>query len=563
VDLQTTGGDLINAQFVHQYGLPTYSIDKKSLNTAIKGSKGVIERACDVQMDYGEYTETRTLYVAHLTGWDIILGKPALTALNALIPAEPKPVTIQPEKMAHFALKEWRKAGLATGQVTSAALFIEDEVPDYLLPLFEFMVSAMNLGESREFNPFVEFAQLFTATTPNELPPFRTINNRICPKPGFTWFPKWRPSPSKFYAELTKKLTDEEASGRIYRTEHDTNAVVMFMQAKRDDHTKPRRILDARDRNDAVDPNHTPLPSIEELMELVAARKYWSKIDLVDEYHNIRIEEDSEQHSTFLTHIGYYCSRIMQQGDCNATATMVRAMYEIFKDMVFKDIIIYMDDIINFSDTYNEHGDTLRKVLQRLLDEKFWLKASKCQFFTKCLDILVYILTPDGLHMDPKKRKEVIDFKVPSNRRELRGILGVVIFLSKFCPELASWLSTLSELQGENAPWRWTDTHTTALEKMKELVNSPQILKPWNHFSKEPKYLVCDASDIGIGSWIGQGELGSIRPCRFHSRKFSPTQLKYPTYQKELLAIVDSLKFLEAQLRDHKIMVLTHHQPLL
>jgi len=188
--------------------------------------------------------------------------------------------------------------------------------------------------------------------------------------------------------------------------------------------------------------------------------------------------------------MGYYRSRIMQQGDRNAPATMVRAMYEIFKDMVFKDLVIYIDDIIILSDTYDEHVATLRMVLQRLLDEKFWLKASNCQFFTKRLDILGHILTPDGLHMDPKKPKKVLDFKVPSKRWELGGILGVVIFLSKFCPKLASWSSTLSELQGENAPWRWKDTHTTAFEKIKELVNCPQILKPWDHFSEAPKYLV-------------------------------------------------------------------------
>jgi len=172
----------------------------------------------------------------------------------------------------------------------------------------------------------------------------------------------------------------------------------------------------------------------------------------------------------------------MEQGDRNAPANMMRAMYEIFKDMVFKDLDIYIDDIIIFSDTYDKHVATLRKVLQRLLDEKFLLMASKCQFFTQRLDILGHILTPDALHMDPKKCKKVLDFKVPSNRRELRGILGVVIFLGKFCPELASWSSTLSELQGENAPWRWTDTHTRALQKIKEVVNSSQILKPWDHF---------------------------------------------------------------------------------
>jgi len=315
-------------------------------------------------MDYGGHTETRRLYVGHLTGWDMILGKPALTTLNALIPAGPKPITIQPEWMAPFALKEWRKAGLATGQVISAALSMEDKVSDYLLLLFEFMVSAMNIGENREFNPFIEFAELFPATTPNGLPPLRTINDRICPKPGSTWVPKWQPSPYKFYAELTRQLTEEGASGRIYHAEHDTNGAVLLVQAKQDDPSKPRRILDARDRNEAVDPNHTLLPSIEELMVLVAARKYGHKIDLADGYHNIRIEEDLEQHSTFLIHMGSYHSGIMQQSDYNAPATMVRAMYEIFKDMVFKYLIIYIDYIIIFSYTYDEHVATLRKVLQ-------------------------------------------------------------------------------------------------------------------------------------------------------------------------------------------------------
>jgi len=112
-----------------------------------------------------------------------------------------------------------------------------------------------------------------------------------------------------------RQLTKEEASGRIYRAEHDTNDVVLFVQAKRDDPTKPWRILDARDQNEAADPNHTPLPSIKELKELVATCKYWSKIELADGYHNIRIEEDSEQHSTFPKHMGYYRSRIMQQGE--------------------------------------------------------------------------------------------------------------------------------------------------------------------------------------------------------------------------------------------------------
>ena len=82
------------------------------------------------------------------------------------------------------------------------------------------------------------------------------------------------PSPSKFYAKLTKQIMEEEASDRIYLAEHDTNAVVLMILAKWHDTTKPRRILDPRDQNEGVDPNHTPLPSIDELMELVAVRNY-------------------------------------------------------------------------------------------------------------------------------------------------------------------------------------------------------------------------------------------------------------------------------------------------
>jgi len=94
------------------------------------------------------------------------------------------------------------------------------------------MVSAMSQGVSWEFNPHIEFAKLFLATTPNELPPLKTINHRISMKLGSTWVPKWRTSPSKFYAKLTKQLTEEEASGRIYCAEQDTNTVVLFVQAK-------------------------------------------------------------------------------------------------------------------------------------------------------------------------------------------------------------------------------------------------------------------------------------------------------------------------------------------
>jgi hypothetical protein len=349
----------------------------------------------------------------------------------------------------------------------------------------------------------------------------------------------------------------------MYPAPNDKNAVVMFCVAKRDQPDKPRFVTDCRLRNLAVYKKQTPLPNIDELIELVAAYPVWSKIDLADGYFNIRVEEDSEQWNTIQTTRGKKRCRVMLQGDCNAPGTMMEAMLAMFKDMVYQCLVIYIDDIIIYSRTYEEHVRDVKKVLQRLQEQKFYLKESKCQFFTRKLEILGHILTSDGLHVDPKKRKTILEFPTPTRKKDLRGFLGVVNYLQRFLPGLASDASALSELQGEYSKWIWTDTHDKAFKRLKELVNSPQILRPWNNESKEPKYLICDASDVGLGSWIGQGTLDSIRPACFHSRKFNPAQLRYPTFQKELLAIIDSLHFFEAQLRGNKFVILTDHKPLL
>ena len=140
----------------------------------------------------------------------------------------------------------------------------------------------------------------------------------------------------------------------------------MFTQPKRDKPPERRFLLDCRPRNAVTIRNHTPLPNTEESIAFVAARPLWSKIDLTDGYHNICIYSDSEEHTTFLCHMGHYGSRVMQQGACNAAATMVRVMNEIFRDMKLKDLIIYIDDVIISSPNYKEHVEALRRVLQRL-----------------------------------------------------------------------------------------------------------------------------------------------------------------------------------------------------
>ena len=205
----------------------------------------------------------------------------------------------------------------------------------------------------------------------------------------------------------------------------------------------------------------------------------------------------------------------------------------------------------------------MKKVLQQLDEQKYYSKESKCQFLTRKLEILAYILTSDGLHVNPKKRKMILEFSTPARQKDLYGFLGMVNYLQRFLPRLASNASILLQLQGECTKWIWTDTYDQAFKRLKKLMNSSPILRPWNNKSKEPKYWIYDASNVELGLWMGQGTLDAIRPSCFHSQKFNPAQLRYSTYQKELLTIIDSLHYFEAQVRGHKFVIVTDHKPLL
>ena len=163
-----------------------------------------------------------------------------------------------------------------------------------------------------QFHPVAEFAALFSKEIPRELPRLRAIYHKVNIVTRSSWIPTYQPSGDRFKKGIIDKINGEEIYGTVYRAEEDTNAVVMFSQLKSDGPKEPRFILDCRPRNAVTFRNHTSLPIIEEEIAFVSARPLWSKIDLTNGHHNIRIDPDSEKHTTFLCHMGHYRSRIMQ-----------------------------------------------------------------------------------------------------------------------------------------------------------------------------------------------------------------------------------------------------------
>ena len=169
---------------------------------------------------------------------------------------------------------------------------------------------------------------------------------------------------------------------------------------------------------------------------------------------------------------------------------------------------------------------------------------------------------PQGLSADPQKVRKILDFPEAQYKKQLQACIRIINHLSKFLPHLASVAACLTDVQGTTRTWRWTDIHKEALNQFKDLINSAPVIKPWNSTSEEPQYLICDASDIGLGSWLGQGTLDRIQPARFHSCKFNAAQLNYANLQKGILAMIVSLRFFAAQVRGTKFTILTDHKPL-
>ena len=189
---------------------------------------------------------------------------------------------------------------------------------------------------------------------------------------------------------ITKKIITELDTGRSVASKS-SNSIGMFTQPKRDKPQEVRLLLDCITSMLVTHKDKTPMPSVEQIKDFIVSRRFTSKLDLTDAYHNIRIHPHSVSDSTFTCHMGKFDSLVMQQGACNAPATMIRAMNYPFREV--KDQMIYLDDILIANHTYEEHINTIRQVLPIAKQNKLCLHIHKCQFMPDKLAILGDYLT--------------------------------------------------------------------------------------------------------------------------------------------------------------------------
>jgi hypothetical protein len=314
-----------------------------------------------------------------------------------------------------------------------------------------------------------------------------------------------------------------------------------------------RFCVDYRKLNNISVKNKFSFPIIDEFLDEVAGAKYFSTIDLASVFHQIRMVPEDEAKTAFKIHHGHFQFKVMSFDLTNAPATFQCLMNVIFGKCMRKFVLVFMDDILIFSKTLQEHIGHLRIVFQILLDNKLFVKFSKCTFAQQQLSYLGHIISQHGVFTDPSKTAAMLEWPVPANFTELRGILGLTGHCRKFVKNYGSIAKPLTNLL-HHKKFAWDATTQVAFDQLKSTMTTTPFLA-FPDFSKE--FVVeTDACETGIGAVLSQEGY----PIAYFSKGLSISNQKLSTYEKEFMAVMMAIDKWRSYLHKNPFVIMTNHQ---
>ncbi|XP_038057353.1 uncharacterized protein LOC119728962 [Patiria miniata] len=321
-----------------------------------------------------------------------------------------------------------------------------------------------------------------------------------------------------------------------------------------------RFCIDFRQLNDVTVFNPEPIPNTEDLISRVANAKYFSKLDLTKGYWQIPMAPQDKDKTAFVTSDGHYQFNVMPFGMVNAPAVFSKLMREVLVGV--PNVINYIDDILVYTETWEDHMVTLEEVLQRLRNAGLTARPTKCCIGFKSLKFLGHTIGEGIVKPHQDKVDQVLKAERPRTKKQVRSFLGLVGFYRKFIPNFSAIAAPLSDLTKKGNPNKvnWSDAQDVAFETLKRRVASAPILHLPN-FDKQ-FILQTDASDIGIGAVLMQEEDGVKFPISYVSRKLLPREAKYSVIERECLALVWAIKKFHFFLYGKEFILETDHRPL-
>ena len=398
-----------------------------------------------------------------------------------------------------------------------------------------------------------EYADVFPDELPG-IPPEREIDFSIDLLPGTQPIsvPPYRMAPAEL-KELKEQLKDLLEKGYIRPSTSPWGAPVLFVRKK---DGSLRMCIDYRQLNKVTIKNKYPLPRIDDLFDQLQGARCFSKIDLRSGYHQVRVREKDIPKTAFRTRYGHFEFLVMSFGLTNAPAVFMDLMNSLFRPFLDLFVIVFIDDILVYSRSEDEHADHLRAVLQTLRDRKLYAKFSKCEFWLKSVAFLGHIVSDEGIKVDTQKIEAVKSWPRPTTPTEVRSFLGLAGYYRRFVEGFSSLSAPLTKLTQKETKFQWTEACERSFQELKnKLTSAPVLTLPEG---LEGYAVYCDASGVGLGCVLMQH--GKV--IAYASRQLRKHERNYPTHDLELAAVVHALKIWRHYLYGVHVDVFTDHKSL-
>ena len=321
-----------------------------------------------------------------------------------------------------------------------------------------------------------------------------------------------------------------------------------------------RFCVDFRNLNALSIRDTQPIPRIDSCLEALAGSSWFSTLDMRSGFFQVKIREEDAKKTNFIVRSGSYNFRVMPMGLCNSTATFQRLMNIVMAGLTYQACLVYLDDVIVFADSVDEHLKRLKEVLQRFRKANLKIRADKCHILQKEVNFLGYRVSQAGVGTQKSKVEAVLNWPIPKNLKEVRSFVGLCSYYRVFVEGFAGITEPLHALTRKGARWNWDGKCQTAFEELKRrLTTAPIMTLPQDD---DIYVLDTDASNCHIGAVLSVIRGGQEHVVAYGSRLYSSPEMNYCVTRKELLAIVYFTKLYRHYLLGKRFTIRTDHAAL-
>ena len=357
--------------------------------------------------------------------------------------------------------------------------------------------------------------------------------------------------------ELQLQLADLIAAGRIRSASSPWGAPVLFARKK---DGGLRMCIDYRVLNKQTVKNKYPLPRTEDCIDRLYKATVFTSLDLASGFWQIPVADEDIHKTAFVTPQGQYEWTVMPFGLCNAPATFQKMMDTVLQEFIGQFVVVYIDDVSIYSNSWEEHLEHLEKVFSRLAEFGLYCKPHKCSFGKPEIKFLGFIIGGGKVRIDEGAICSVRDWTEPTNPSEVRSFTGFLNHYRDFIEHLSDKAAPLTRLQSPKVEWRWGEEERRAFDSLKQALISAPVLRIFD--PERETRVVTDASNFATGACLFQQYDDGWHPVVYDSKKLDDAQRNYSTYDKELLAIHRALMKWRCYLLGDYFEVLTDHATL-